>query len=894
MDHDQHPHHPLAQLRLVVRRLGPASIVAHADTGPGGLAASATANGVDARYAWLHLREAVGRALANLRTLAREAGDHVRPAAENAPAHADADLLDHLVDSLRPPEDGELWHLVATRILPDVGTSTGWFNTRLDRRHGPYGGQPHADHLAAGGATPREALTKLLLQAARIPAGDLSKDHPAWCLREAIRDAAEALRDEGHATPEPYVDPDQLVHDAEEAPNASTQETPNTAPDDAAARDVAQPYLQHVKRVHPAPGARSHGPRLSDVTKAARALRVAADRISGVFSRLRDAQRGTPGSGTFDDVLTTTTAWRQDALHAAHELEAVAQGMVAGVVARHGPEPLVLDDDAGVTVAAAIGRLHGAADLVRGLYVALGNPDDGVRFAAAFNLPEWATATRAIAGKAQHALGLGGDVQADLRKTTPPPVEEARLLVDTRKPPANPDGLEARLREARELVQGVHQIVSAAKAGGDPLDWMPPPFDWQDSTKPDELLDDLRELVAGLPSSPDTAFDLVDADHPKSASSYMPRVSAGEPQHELSVRYWRHPDATTWTARACLYDLQPGRIISVASGQSNGASVSGATKVALERLARSLRGMRNVATHRRLVQRLASLAGVKGHAEDEAQRDAEDLAVSLLRSFAKRFTEEPCGGPQTTTWARRLWSMGRQLRGEPVVAEPPVAFEPVHGAPEPDDQRKPSLMERLGRFPCATGPLVHGQDAPVQAKTPIETTPRLLPGDRAVELVIRPHESGDTEALLTVTCLDAAVELRGHVVTRGDNLDKAIDAAFRDVRTSYAGKALALGDFTLLRTLAAIDPTRDTEGLAHIATERRRQIDKGYDLHHDLQHTVGDLAMAALATLDADPERWPFRDGWKERPDRIDRYRVAGAFLAAAIDRELEAAKPKP
>lgn len=44
-------------------------------------------------------------------------------------------------------------------------------------------------------------------------------------------------------------------------------------------------------------------------------------------------------------------------------------------------------------------------------------------------------------------------------------------------------------------------------------------------------------------------------------------------------------------------------------------------------------------------------------------KPAEQEALALIQRFAERFTEEPCGGPHTKRWAKKLWHSGRVLLG---------------------------------------------------------------------------------------------------------------------------------------------------------------------------------------------------------------------------------------
>ena len=90
-------------------------------------------------------------------------------------------------------------------------------------------------------------------------------------------------------------------------------------------------------------------------------------------------------------------------------------------------------------------------------------------------------------------------------------------------------------------------------------------------------------------------------------------------------------------------------------------------------------------------------------------------------------------------------------------------------------------------------------------------------------------------------------------------------------------------------------------GIELIATERQRQIaEEGWTAEHDSQHTEGELAMAAIAYIEADdtdePGKlftaasgfWPWSGEWWKPKDRIRNLVSAGALIAAEIDRLLQ------
>lgn len=80
-------------------------------------------------------------------------------------------------------------------------------------------------------------------------------------------------------------------------------------------------------------------------------------------------------------------------------------------------------------------------------------------------------------------------------------------------------------------------------------------------------------------------------------------------------------------------------------------------------------------------------------------------------------------------------------------------------------------------------------------------------------------------------------------------------------------------------------------GVQLIQNERERQIDfEGYTAEHDDQHKEDQLAIAAAHYATPDwcvTPRWPFRreDNKKGKHDRIRELAIAGALIAAEIDR---------
>jgi len=93
-------------------------------------------------------------------------------------------------------------------------------------------------------------------------------------------------------------------------------------------------------------------------------------------------------------------------------------------------------------------------------------------------------------------------------------------------------------------------------------------------------------------------------------------------------------------------------------------------------------------------------------------------------------------------------------------------------------------------------------------------------------------------------------------------------------------------------------------GTELIADERMRQmLQEGWTLDHDDEHDYGELSIAAacyaVEGTDArvvegicDPlDAWPWNREWDKRKkhDRLRRLVIAGALIAAEIDRELRA-----
>lgn len=94
-------------------------------------------------------------------------------------------------------------------------------------------------------------------------------------------------------------------------------------------------------------------------------------------------------------------------------------------------------------------------------------------------------------------------------------------------------------------------------------------------------------------------------------------------------------------------------------------------------------------------------------------------------------------------------------------------------------------------------------------------------------------------------------------------------------------------------------------GIELIAAERKRQVEViGWDPEHDEEHNRGELAWAAVCYAapediirvflsDGTVERkrwvdpWPWEEKWdkRSRHDRVKRLIIAGALIAAELDR---------
>lgn len=82
-------------------------------------------------------------------------------------------------------------------------------------------------------------------------------------------------------------------------------------------------------------------------------------------------------------------------------------------------------------------------------------------------------------------------------------------------------------------------------------------------------------------------------------------------------------------------------------------------------------------------------------------------------------------------------------------------------------------------------------------------------------------------------------------------------------------------------------------GVELIARERQEQIEKhGWTAEHDDAHGSGELAEAASVILRSSWDSWPFEAHWADKiasKPYVERLTIAGALIAAEIDREMRA-----
>lgn len=85
---------------------------------------------------------------------------------------------------------------------------------------------------------------------------------------------------------------------------------------------------------------------------------------------------------------------------------------------------------------------------------------------------------------------------------------------------------------------------------------------------------------------------------------------------------------------------------------------------------------------------------------------------------------------------------------------------------------------------------------------------------------------------------------------------------------------------------------RKLTGIELITQERKEQIEKhGFDVANDQDYSHNELIKGALFAINPDQFEWPyfwdkeFRDKIVNKPNSIERLKIAGALIAAEIDR---------
>lgn len=146
------------------------------------------------------------------------------------------------------------------------------------------------------------------------------------------------------------------------------------------------------------------------------------------------------------------------------------------------------------------------------------------------------------------------------------------------------------------------------------------------------------------------------------------------------------------------------------------------------------------------------------------------------------------------------------------------------------------------------------------------------------EVGFHDHESGRDETLLIQT-LEGVMEARP-----GDWIIKGVAGEFYPCKPDI-----------FEATYEA--PGHQSEGVARIATERRRQVEvEGWTPEHDDKHDGFQLVGASLCYLlyagsfpepGSPPPSWPWEDQWWKPHGAIRNLERAGALIAAEIDRLL-------
>lgn len=154
------------------------------------------------------------------------------------------------------------------------------------------------------------------------------------------------------------------------------------------------------------------------------------------------------------------------------------------------------------------------------------------------------------------------------------------------------------------------------------------------------------------------------------------------------------------------------------------------------------------------------------------------------------------------------------------------------------------------------------------------------------------------------------------------------DADLGDAREPHYCAAMAQVDklAAIIAKHAPASPSAAAGGADLIAAERRRQIEaEGWDVAHDDEHDAGEMALAAACyatpipllaevirqvpcncreagcphvgmTAPATTDPWPWSEEWDKRRkhDRLRQLVIAGALIAAEIDRLKRAAGATP
>lgn len=152
---------------------------------------------------------------------------------------------------------------------------------------------------------------------------------------------------------------------------------------------------------------------------------------------------------------------------------------------------------------------------------------------------------------------------------------------------------------------------------------------------------------------------------------------------------------------------------------------------------------------------------------------------------------------------------------------------------------------------------------------------------------------------LTTKEINAAADARALEVLGKVGYEKS-----KDVRMSIIDDFKAAAEWTM-KAMLNVSPQPDDQAHQMITTERYEQILRGYDADHDDHLPEGRLLFGAVLLLvENSPLEHKFKDftwPWPadEYPDKrgkldnINRLRIAGALIAALLDRELRRSASK-